>query len=196
MRASIGVTGYPRSGKLPAPLCHRSPTPIQAVRGSRLTPAAASRCSKICPFNRPCQHAPCKASVRPDTQGPANCPRRRAIALRHSLRLCAAAGSLPLPLLDARKLLNLRTPQEVATELQARVNGRERQLQPEYSKLCTISGLACARCRSTRKLAKSVAHLTAQWPLGTCVSASRSQASGARADPATVPLFWGGSIHV
>ena len=39
MCASIGVTGYPRSGKLPAPLCHRSPTPMQAVRGGRLTPA-------------------------------------------------------------------------------------------------------------------------------------------------------------
>ena len=39
----------------------------------------------------------------PDTQGPANCPRRRAIALPHSRRLCAAAGSLPPPLLDARK---------------------------------------------------------------------------------------------
>ena len=55
----IGVTGYPRSGKLPAPLCHRSPTPIQAVRGGRLTLAAASRCSKICPIDRPCQHV-CK----------------------------------------------------------------------------------------------------------------------------------------
>jgi hypothetical protein len=57
MCASIGVTGYPRSGKLPAPLCHRSPTPIQAVRGGRLTLAAASRCSKICPIDRPRQHA-------------------------------------------------------------------------------------------------------------------------------------------
>ena len=53
----IFVTGYPRSGKLPAPSCHRSPTLLQAVRGSRLTPAAACRCSKICPFNRPCQYA-------------------------------------------------------------------------------------------------------------------------------------------
>jgi hypothetical protein len=57
MCASIGVTGYRRSGTLPAPLCHRSPTPIQAVRGGRLTPAAASRCSKICPIDRPRQHA-------------------------------------------------------------------------------------------------------------------------------------------
>ena len=59
MHTSIGVTGYPRSGKLPAPLCHRSPTPIQAVRGGRLTLAAASRCSKICPIDRPRQHV-CK----------------------------------------------------------------------------------------------------------------------------------------
>ena len=59
MRPSIGVTGYRRSGKLPAPLCHRSPTPIQAVRGGRLTPAAASRCSKICSLDRPRQHV-CK----------------------------------------------------------------------------------------------------------------------------------------
>ena len=53
----IFVTGYPRSGKLPAPSCHRSPTLLQAVRGSRLTPAAASRWSKICPIDRPRQHA-------------------------------------------------------------------------------------------------------------------------------------------
>ena len=33
MCASIGVTGYPRSGKLPAPLCHRSPALSQTVRG-------------------------------------------------------------------------------------------------------------------------------------------------------------------
>ena len=57
MHASIGVTGYPRSGKLPAPSRHRSPTLSQAVRGGRLTPAAASRCSKICPIDRPRQHA-------------------------------------------------------------------------------------------------------------------------------------------
>ena len=57
--ASIGVTGYPRSGKLPAPSRHRSPTLSQAVRGGRLTPAAASRWSKIGPIDRPSQHA-CK----------------------------------------------------------------------------------------------------------------------------------------
>ena len=33
MCASIGVTGYRRSGKLPAPLCHRSPALSQTVRG-------------------------------------------------------------------------------------------------------------------------------------------------------------------
>ena len=49
----------PRVGKLPAPSRHRSPALTQAVRGSRLTPAAASRCSKICPVHRPRQHA-CK----------------------------------------------------------------------------------------------------------------------------------------
>ena len=59
MCASIGVTEYPRSGKLPAPSRHRSPTLSQAVRGGRLTPAAASRWSKIGPIDRPSQHA-CK----------------------------------------------------------------------------------------------------------------------------------------
>ena len=48
------------------------------------------RWSKIGPIDRPC-----KASVWPDTQGPANGPRRRAIALRHSRRLCAATGTQP-----------------------------------------------------------------------------------------------------
>ncbi len=59
MHASIGVTGYPRSGKLPAPSRHRSPARSQTVRGSRLTPAAASRWSKVGPIARPRQHA-CK----------------------------------------------------------------------------------------------------------------------------------------
>ena len=44
--ASIGVTRYPRSGKLPAPSRHRSPTFSQTVRDSRLSPTAASRWSK------------------------------------------------------------------------------------------------------------------------------------------------------
>ena len=47
MHASIGVTGCPRSGKLPAPSRHRSPALMQTVRGSRLSPTAASRSSKI-----------------------------------------------------------------------------------------------------------------------------------------------------
>jgi hypothetical protein len=44
--ASIGVTRYPRSGKLPAPSRHRSPTFSQTARDSRLSPTAASRWSK------------------------------------------------------------------------------------------------------------------------------------------------------
>ena len=88
------VAGYPRSGKRPAPPRHRAPTLSQTDRGSRHTPTAASRWSKIGPIDRPRQHA-CKASVWPDTQGPANGPRRRAIALRHSRRLCAATGTQP-----------------------------------------------------------------------------------------------------
>jgi hypothetical protein len=42
----------------------------------------------------------------PDTQGcqgPVNCPRRGTIALGYSRRLCAAAGTVPPPLLDGRK---------------------------------------------------------------------------------------------
>ena len=49
----------PKVGKLPTPSSHRCPTLTPTVRGSRLTLAAASRCSKICPIDRPRQHA-CK----------------------------------------------------------------------------------------------------------------------------------------
>jgi hypothetical protein len=59
MHTSIVVTGYPRSGNLPAPSRHRSPALSQTVRGSPHTPAAASRWSKIGPIDRPRQHA-CK----------------------------------------------------------------------------------------------------------------------------------------
>jgi hypothetical protein len=94
MCASIGVTGYPRSGKLPAPLCHRSPTPIQAVRGGRLTLAAASRCSKICPIDRPRQHVCKHRCDRRPTGGKLHCQRRRAIALPQSLRLRTPTGTV------------------------------------------------------------------------------------------------------
>ncbi len=40
---------------------HRPPMLLKAVRGSRLTPAAVSRCSKICPINLRRQHV-CRAS--------------------------------------------------------------------------------------------------------------------------------------
>ena len=50
MHTSIGVTGYPRSGKLPAPLCHRSPALSQTVRGHgdaaltrRIAPSRSAR---------------------------------------------------------------------------------------------------------------------------------------------------------
>jgi hypothetical protein len=45
------------------------------------------------------------AYIRCTTESPnsKNGPRRRAVALPHSRRLCAAAGSLPPPLLDGRK---------------------------------------------------------------------------------------------
>jgi hypothetical protein len=91
MCASIFVTGYPRSGKLPAPSRHRSPALSQSVRGSRLTPAAASRWSKICPIDRPRQHVRKHLCDRiPEIRQTA-----RAIALRHSRRLCEAMVMQP-----------------------------------------------------------------------------------------------------
>jgi hypothetical protein len=76
---------------------HRSQTLSQAVRGIRHTPAAASRWSK----NRPRRPPTCvQPSVRPDTQGTQNCLCGRAIAPRHSHRLCAAAGPLPPSCID------------------------------------------------------------------------------------------------
>ena len=59
MRATTEGAEILRSGNLPAPSRHRSPALSQTVRGSPLTPAAASRWSKIGPIDRPRQHA-CK----------------------------------------------------------------------------------------------------------------------------------------
>jgi len=107
-----------RSRRAPTPICvqrPRGPTSLGPVTACPVAPSLSAfladraparastadpvyRRSKIGPIDRPC-----KASVWPDTQGPANGPRRRAIALRHSRRLCAAAGTLPPPLLDGRK---------------------------------------------------------------------------------------------
>ena len=57
MRASIGVTGYPRSGKLPAPLCHRSPALSQTVR-----PRGRSLDTKDCAIKK------CSARLLTDPQ--------------------------------------------------------------------------------------------------------------------------------
>ena len=87
MHASIGVTGYPRSGKLPAPSHHRSPALSQTVHGSQHTPAAASRWSKIGPIVRPRQHA-CKHRCDriPKVRQTA---RASAPSLSHTLAVCA-----------------------------------------------------------------------------------------------------------
>jgi hypothetical protein len=84
----------PTGGKLPTPSRHRSPTLTPTVRGSRLTPAAASRCSKICPIDRPRQHVCKHRCDRRPTGGKLHCQRRRAIALPHSLRLRTPTGTV------------------------------------------------------------------------------------------------------
>ena len=101
MCASIGVTGDPRSANCPRrraialPHSRRlyaaagsRPPPLLDARKSVPSTARADMCASI--------------GVTGDPRS-ANCPRRRAIALPHSRRLYAAAGSRPPPLLDARK---------------------------------------------------------------------------------------------
>jgi hypothetical protein len=98
MCASIGVTGDPRAANCPRrraialPHSRRLLTPT--VRGSRLTPAAASRCSKICPIDRPRQHVCKHRCDRRPTGGKLHCQRRRAIALPQSLRLRTPTGTV------------------------------------------------------------------------------------------------------
>ena len=84
----------PKVGKLPTPSRHRSPTLTPTVRGSRLTPAAASRCSKICPIDRPRRHVCKHRCDRRPKVGKLHCLRRRAHALRHSLRLRTPTGTV------------------------------------------------------------------------------------------------------
>ena len=78
----------PIVSKLPTPSRHRSPTLSQTVRGCRCSPITVSRWSKICPIDR--RRHDVGASVgEAGYPRSANCPRRRAIALPHSRRLCA-----------------------------------------------------------------------------------------------------------
>ena len=99
--ASIFGTGYrgsangPRRHTIALPHSHRLcaaagslPPPLLDARKSVPSTARANMCASI---------------FGTGYRGSANRPRRRAIALPHSRRLCAAAGSLPPPLLDARK---------------------------------------------------------------------------------------------
>ena len=60
MCTSIGVTGYPKIGKQPAPSRYRFLTIPHPVRASRHSPITVSRWSKIGRLDRPrkhvCQH--------------------------------------------------------------------------------------------------------------------------------------------
>ena len=85
----------PIVSKLPTPSRHRSPTLSQTVRGCRCSPITVSRWSKICPIDR--RRHDVGASVgEAGYPRSANCPRRRAIALSHSRRLCAPASAAPI----------------------------------------------------------------------------------------------------
>ena len=88
----------PKVGILPAPSRHRPPTLSHTGRASRHSPFTVSRRSKICPIVRPRQHVLSVGMT--GYRRSANCPRRRAIALPHSRRLCAPAGTAPSPCLD------------------------------------------------------------------------------------------------
>ena len=53
---TIGATGWPKIGKLPAPSRHRSPTRSQTVRASRHSPITVSRWSRNGRIDCPRQH--------------------------------------------------------------------------------------------------------------------------------------------
>ena len=77
-------------------LRHRSSAPrhsrrLCAATGSLPLPFVDGRNLSLQPPTPTCV----QALVRPDTLVPANCPRRRAIALKHCRRLCAATGTQP-----------------------------------------------------------------------------------------------------
>jgi hypothetical protein len=103
MCASIGVTGDPRSANCPRR------RPIAVPHSRRLCAAAGSRSPPLLDARKSVPstaRANMCASIRVTGDpkvGKLHCLRRRAIALPHSRRLCAAAASLPPPLLDARK---------------------------------------------------------------------------------------------
>jgi len=89
--------------KLPARSRHRSPTLSQTVRRSRLAPAAASRWSNDRPRRPPVPTLNMCATIGVTIRGYpryASCLHGRAIAPRHSRRLCAAAGTLPPTCID------------------------------------------------------------------------------------------------
>jgi hypothetical protein len=98
LRASIGVTGYPRSANCPRrraialPYSRRLratagtvPSPFLDGPKSAPPPARVHLCASIGVTGYPRS---------------AECPRRRAVALPHSRRLRATAGTVPPPFLD------------------------------------------------------------------------------------------------
>jgi len=96
------VTGYPRSGKLPAPSRRRSPTLSQTARDSRLSPTAVSRWSKIGPIDRPRQHVCKHRRHRIPKVGKLPAPsRRRSPTLSQTVRVSLRSPASPF--LDGRK---------------------------------------------------------------------------------------------
>ena len=114
----------PTVRKLPARSRHRSPTLSQTVRGSRLTPAAASRWSNDRP-RRPPVPTCVQPSVSPDTQG--------------TQAACAVAPSLPDTLADCA------WQPAHSRHLVLMVENRSRRPFAALSSVVTDSGAASAR---------------------------------------------------
>ena len=93
---------HQRERSLPAPSRRRLPTLSQTVRGHGHTPAAVSRWSKNRPRPPPRANM-CASNGVTGYPRYASGPPRRAIAPRHSRRLCAATGTLPPPYIDGGK---------------------------------------------------------------------------------------------
>ena len=99
--ASVGVTGSSRSATCPRRHAIALPHSRRLCAPAGAAPITGSRWSKIGRGHHLRQlRASTGVTGYPRS---ANCPRRRAVTLPHSRRLCAAAGSVPPPLLDGRK---------------------------------------------------------------------------------------------
>ena len=146
----------------PAPSRHRSPKLADCARQPAQPPSPFLDGRKSVPSTARANM--CASIGVTGYRGTANCPRRRAIALPNSRRLCAPASSAPSPFLDGRKSVPSTARANMCASIG--VTGyrgtascpRFRAIAPRHARrLCAPAGTVPSPCLDGRKSAASTA---------------------------------------